>query len=295
MELRTLRYYLAAAQEENITRAADILHVTQPTLSRQLMDLEKELGATLMLRGRNGLTLTDDGVFFRQRAEEIVELADRLEQAFAAKSTNVSGVIVIGATEAVGGRLVAKLIKPFSDRYPQVQFNLYNETVDNIRERLDKGLVDIGILLEPVDVAKYDYVRLPHKDTWGILLRDDHPLVEHPFITIDELVEYPLILPLRKSIRSEILNWLHREEKELKIPLYYTLLSNAALMVEEGLGCAFCMDGALAIHGGPHLRFVPIHPKRTTHSVLVWRKNQLFSPAASLFIQEVNLLRANFM
>lgn len=293
MELRTLRYFLAAAEEENITRAAELLHVTQPTLSRQLMDLEREVGVTLMYRGKKGMTLTDDGRFFRQRAEEIVELADRLEQAFVEKSTNVSGVIVIGAAEAVGGRLVAKLIKQFSDKYPQVQFNLYNETVDNIKERLDKGLADIGLLLEPIDVAKYDYVRLPHKDTWGILLRDDHPLAGQPFITTEELAEYPLILPLRKSIRAEIVNWLHREEKELKIPLYYTLLSNAALMVEEGLGCAFCMDGALAIHGGPHLQFVPLYPKRTTYSVLAWRKNQLFSPATSLFIQEINLLRAS--
>ena len=293
MELRTLRYFLVAADEENITRAADVLHITQPTLSRQLMDLERELGTALMHRGKKGMTLTDDGLFFRQRAEEIVELADRLEQAFAEKSANVSGVVTIGAAEAVGGRLVAKLIKQFSDKYPQVQFNLYNETVDNIKSRLDKGLVDIGLLLEPVDVAKYDYVRLPHKDTWGILLRDDHPLAARSVIISDELAEYPLILPLRKSIRSEIVNWLNREEKELKIPLYYTLLSNAALMVEEGLGCAFCMDGALAIHGGPHLRFIPIHPKRTTYSVLVWRKNQLFSPAASLFIQEINMVRAS--
>lgn len=295
MELRTLRYFLAAAGEENITRAAELLHVTQPTLSRQLMDLERELGTTLMIRGKKGMTLTDDGLFFRQRAEEIVELADRLEQAFAEKSADISGVIVIGAAEAVGGRLVARLIKQFSGKYPQVQFNLYNETVDNIREKLDKGLVDVGLLLEPIDVAKYDYVRLPHKDTWGLLLREDHPLAGQAHITTGEAAEYPLILPLRESIRSEIINWLNREEKDLKIPLYYTLLSNAALMVEEGLGCAFCMDGALAIHGGPHLRFVPIHPKRTTYSVLVWRKNQLFSPATSLFIQEINMLRASIM
>ncbi|HIR40225.1 MAG TPA: LysR family transcriptional regulator, partial [Candidatus Egerieicola pullicola] len=160
MELRTLRYFLAAAEEENITRAADILHVTQPTLSRQIMDLEKELGATLMLRGKNGLTLTDDGIFFRQRAEEIVELADRLEQAFVERNADISGLITIGASEAVGSWLFAKLIKQFSDQYPLVQFHLYNEMADNIKDRLDKGLVDVGLLLEPVDTVKYDFVRL---------------------------------------------------------------------------------------------------------------------------------------
>ena len=292
MELRTLRYFLAAAQEENITRAADILHVTQPTLSRQIMDLEKELATTLMLRGKNGLTLTDDGIFFRQRAEEIVELTDRLEQSFVERNANVSGLIAIGASEAVGRRLFEKLIKQFSDKYPLVQFHLYNEMADNIKDRLDKGLVDVGLLLEPVDTVKYDFVRLSQKETWGILMRDDHPLAKRETVTPDEIVAYPLILPLRERVRSEILNWINQDEKDLTIPLSYTLLSNAALMVEAGLGCAFCLDGALAIHSSPRLRFVPIAPEHTTRSVLVWKKNHLFSPATSLFIQEINMLRS---
>ena len=293
VELRTLRYFLAAAQEGNITRAADILHITQPTLSRQIMELERELGTTLMLRGKNGLTLTDDGLFFRQRAEEIVELADRLEQNFTERKSDVSGLIAIGASESVGSRLFARLIKRFSDKYPLIQFYLYNEMADNIRDRLEKGLVDVGLLLEPVDTSRYDFVRLSQKETWGILMRDDHPLAERKTITPDEIAEYPLILPLRERVRNEILNWMRKEEKDLTIPLSYTLLSNAALMVEAGLGCAFCLDGALAIHSSPHLSFVPISPEHTTRSVLVWKKNQMFSPATALFIQEINLLRAN--
>lgn len=293
VELRTLRYFLAAAQEGNITRAADILHITQPTLSRQIMELERELGTTLMLRGKNGLTLTDDGLFFRQRAEEIVELADRLEQNFTERKSDVSGLIAIGASESVGSRLFARLIKRFSDKYPLIQFHLYNEMADNIRDRLEKGLADVGLLLEPVDTSRYDFVRLSQKETWGILMRDDHPLAERKTITPDEIAEYPLILPLRERVRNEILNWMRKEEKDLTIPLSYTLLSNAALMVEAGLGCAFCLDGALAIHSSPHLSFVPISPEHTTRSVLVWKKNQMFSPATALFIQEINLLRAN--
>lgn len=292
MELRTLRYFLAAAQEENITKAADILHVTQPTLSRQMMDLERELGVTLMLRGKNGLTLTDDGIFFRQRAQEIVELADRLEKSFVERQNNISGMVVIGASETVGSQTLARLIKEFTGKYPAVQFTLYNETVDNIKDRLDKGLVDIGLLLEPVDVTKFDYVRLSQQDTWGLLVRDDHPLTEKESLTADDVAPYPLILPLRDNIRVEIIHWLGRDEKELTIPLFYTLLSNAALMVAEGLGCAFCMDGALTIRSDPRLRFIPLEPRRVTHSVLVWKKNKIFSPATSLFIQEINLLRA---
>ena len=292
MELRTLRYFLAAASEENITRAADILHVTQPTLSRQLMDLERELGTTLMYRGKKGMTLTEDGLFFRQRAEEIVELADRLEQSFVERSTEVSGVISIGATESVGSRLFAKLIKQFSDKYPLVKFDLYNEMADYIKERMDKGLIDVGLLLEPVDTSKYDFVRLSQKETWGVLMRADHPLSDRETLRAEEMRPYPLILPLRERVRAEILNWLNAEEKDLNIPLSYTLLSNAVLLVEEGLGCAFCLDGALAIHSSPHLRFIPIRPEHTTRSVLVWKKNHLFSPATSLFIQEINMLRA---
>lgn len=293
MELRTLRYFLAVAQEANITRAAEYLHVTQPTLSRQMTDLEREMGTTLMIRGKNGLTLTDDGIFFRQRAEEIVELANRLEQNFVERNTEISGLIAIGASEAVGGRLFARLIKKFSDQYPLVQFHLYNEMADNIADRLDKGLVDVGLLLEPVDTLKYDFVRLPQKETWGILMREDHPLAGRETISPDEIAGYPLILPLRERVRNEILNWLKREEGDLTIPLSYTLLSNAALMVEAGLGCAFCLDGALSIHSSPGLKFVPLHPEHTTRSVLVWKKKRLFSPAASLFIQEINILRAN--
>lgn len=292
MELRTLRYFLAAAQESNITRAADILHVTQPTLSRQMMDLEKELGTTLMLRGKSGLTLTDDGIFFRQGAEEIVELADRLEKVFVERNADISGVVSIGATEAVGSRIFAKLIKQFSDKYPLIQFNLYNEMADYIKDRIDKGLIDVGLLLEPVDTSKYDFVRLSQKEMWGVLMREDHPLAGREYIAPEEIVEYPLILPSREQVRTEILNWLKREEKNLHIPLSYTLLSNAVLLVEEGLGCAFCLDGALAIHSSPRLCFIPIRPEHTTHSVLLWKKNHLFSPATSLFIQEINMLRA---
>lgn len=292
MELRTLRYFLTTVGEGNITRAADMLHVTQPTLSRQLMELERELGTTLVLRGKKGLQLTDDGMFFRQRAEEIVELADRLERRFAQKSDIVNGVINVGASEAIGSRMMAKLICAFAQRYPLVQFNLYNEVADDIRDRLDRGLVDVGLMLEPVDVQRYEYLRLSQKETWGVLLRADHPLADRDVIAPQDVSGYPLMLPMREKVRQDILNWMGKAEKDLCIRLNYTLLSNTVLLVEEGLGCAFCLDGALAVRGSPQLKFIPIYPEKTTRSVLVWKKNQLFTPATSLFIQEINLMRA---
>ena len=256
------------------------------------MELEKELGVTLMLRGKTGLTLTDEGIFFKQRAREIIELTDRLENDFVSSKGDISGMVVIGASEATGSQTLAKLIKKFTDKYPSVQFTLYNETVDNIKDRLNKGLVDIGLLLEPIDVTKYDYVRLSQQDTWGLLVRDDHPLNDKQSLSAEDVAPYPLILPLRDNIRAEIMHWLGKEEDEIRIPLFYALLSNAALMVAEGVGCAFCMDGALAIRSDPRLKFIPLEPRQTTHSALVWKKNNLFSPAASLFIQEINLLKS---
>ena len=225
--------------------------------------------------------------FFGSGAEEIVELADRLEKTFVERNVDISGVISIGATEAVGSRLFAKLIRQFSEKYPLVQFNLYNEMADYIKERLEKGLVDVGLLLEPVDTMRYDFIRLSQKETWGVLMRDDHPLAERKSIAPEEIAEYPLILPLRERVRAEILNWLKKDEKDLRIPISYTLLSNAVLLVEEGLGCAFCLDGALAIRSSPKLRFIPVTPEHTTRSVLIWKKeSSVFSSNISIYSRD---------
>ncbi len=285
MELRTLRYFLAVANEKNITKAADILHVTQPTLSRQISDLENELGTTLIIRGKRSLSLTEDGLLFKQRAEDIVEMATRTEQEFAAKSAAVSGVITLGATEAVGGQTLAKFMKLFSEKYPNIQFDLYNAMADNIKEKMEKGLADLGLLLEPVDTTKYEFIRLPHKETWGVLVNEKHPFSQKDFTKPKELKEQMLILPNRPNVRREILNWIGSDERLLHIVANYNLLSNVALLVEEDMGVAVCLDGALSIHHSPKLKFIPFLPEHTTKSVLVWKKEHLFNPATSLFIQ----------
>lgn len=286
MELRVLKYFLTAVNENNITRAADILHITQPTLSRQLMELERELGTTLFIRGKRSLTLTDNGIVFKQRAEEIVELADRAEREFLGSDT-ISGVIALGATEAVGSRTLARMIRHFSQKYPAVQFDLYNEMADNVKDRVDKGLVDIGFVLEPVDTTKYDFIRISKKETWGLLVDMGHPLAQKDTVTVQEAARYPLMLPKRENVRNEILNWFGKDESHLCIIANYTLLSNIVLLVEEGMGCAVCLDGALSIGNRPGIRFIPLRPEHTTRSVLLWKKNRMFSPAASLFIQMI--------
>ena len=170
-------------------------------------------------------------------------------------------------------------------KYPDVRFDLYNEMADNIKDKLEKGLLDLGLLLEPVDTKKYEFLRLSQKESWGILLRKDHPLAEKDKIYVQDLREYPLILPKRENARNEVLNWLQCEESHLNIPVNYNLLSNVALLVEAGIGCAVCLDGALSVHCSPDICFCPVYPEHTTRSVLLWKKNHLFQPAASLFIQ----------
>mgnify|MGYP000050726567 FL=1 len=285
VEIRTLRYFLAIVQEGSITKAAEMLHITQPTLSRQMMDLEQELGTVLLIRGKRSVTLTEDGLLFKQQAEEIVDLADKAENAFRDKTEKISGTIAIGAAEALGSRILASYMKRFSDKYPDVQFELYNEMADHIKDKIDKGILDIGLVLEPIDTSKYEFIRFSGKETWGILCRKDHPLTNKERIAVEDIRPYPLILPSREKALSEVLNWLGCEERNLKVPVKYNLLSNVALLVEAGMGCAVCLDGALSIHYSEELCFCPVYPEHTTRCVLLWKKNRLFQPAASLFIQ----------
>ena len=287
MELRVLKYFLTVADEGNITRAADILHVTQPTLSRQLMELEDEMGTPLLVRGKRSVTLTDEGYLFKQQAETIVELSDKLEHTFRDQKDVICGTIRIGATEAVGGRTLADRMREFRERYPDVQFDLYNGMADNIKEMIEHGLLDLGLVMEPIDTSKFDYVRLPQKAPWGVLLRRDHELAKKESVTLDDIKKYPLIMPGRENAKEQILHWMHCEERHLDIPAYYNILSNAALLVVAGMGCAVCLDGALSIHADPELCFRKILPEHVTRSVLMWKKNHLFSQAVSLFIQTI--------
>lgn len=293
MELRTLRYFLAVANEKNITKAADILHVTQPTLSRQISDLERELGTVLLIRGKRSLTLTEDGVLFRQRAEDIVEMADRTEREFAGKKSGVSGAVTLGAAESVSAKILAKFMKEFSHQYPDVEFNLMNGMADTLKEWVNQGRVDLALVLEPVDTTKYEFMRLAQKEVWGILVHRSHPFTGRDTVSVKELLDQPLMLPNRASSRREILNWIGEEEHRLNVVVNYNILSNTALLVEEGMGIAVCLDGALSIHHSSELRFIPLVPERFLRGVLIWKKNHVFNAATSLFIQMIRRYREN--
>lgn len=285
MELRVLRYFLTVASEESITNAANILHITQPTLSRQLMQLEEELGVKLFIRGKKSITLTEAGMLLRSRAEEIINLTDRTEKEFLEQSDFVSGEIFIGAGETNGMRELAKIIKSFNKQYPQVKYNLHSGNADDIKEKIDKGLIDIGLLTEPVDIGKYDFVRLKEKDNWGVAMRKDDPLANKEYITPEDLKDKSIICSKRTSIQNELANWFGNKFDSDNIIATFNLINNAIAIVESEIGCAICLESLVS--DSKEICFKEFYPRLETGSVLVWKKNQVFSTATRKFIDEI--------
>lgn len=287
MEIRVLKYFLTVAREESITRGAEILHITQPTLSRQLMQLEEEIGVQLFRRGKTKINLTDEGMLLRRRAEEILDLVDKTEREFGQQDNLITGEIFIGAGETNAMHVLANLIKEFNKEYPQVKYNLYSGNADDIKERIDKGLIDIGLLTEPVSIEKYDFIRLSNKETWGVLMQKDSPLAKKEKITSDDLTNMPIINTKRPMVQNEIENWFGVKYKKLNVIATYNLIYNATIMVEEGLGYAICFDKLVNINDEINLCFKPFHPKLETGTVIVWKKHQVFSTATTKFIGKI--------
>jgi DNA-binding transcriptional LysR family regulator len=287
MEIRVLKYFLTVAREESITKAAEILHITQPTLSRQLMQLEEELGTQLFIRGKSKITLTDEGMLLRRRAEEIVDLHDRTEREFTELDNLIGGEIFIGAAETKAMHALADLIKKFSKEFPQVKYNLYSGNADDIKERIDKGLIDIGLLTEPVSIEKYDYIRLPQKETWGLLMRKDSLLAEKDYIKPEDLIGIPIIYSKRSIVQNEIHNWFGCGHEKLNIIATYNLIYNAAVMVEEGLGYAVSLEKLVNLNDETNICFRHFYPKLEIGTVIVWKKHQVFSPATTKLIDRI--------
>lgn len=207
MEVRVLRYFLTVVREESITKAAEVLHITQPTLSRQLAQLEGELGVTLFSRGTRKISLTSEGMLLKRRAEEILELVDKTEQEMARQEELVEGTVAVGCGDLLAVQTLGELIRSFIQKYPRVTFDLYTATADHIKERMDRGVTDIGLLLEPVEMDKYEHIRLNRKESWGVAMRPDDPLAGKEKIRPEDLKGRPLILPRRLSLQSELASW----------------------------------------------------------------------------------------
>lgn len=290
MEIRVLRYFLTVVREESITKAADVLHITQPTLSRQLSALEEEIGVILFNRGSRKITLTNEGLLLRRRAEEILELVDKTTEELLLQDDHIEGKITIGAGELASMQIVSELIGNFQKKYPGVQFELYTATADQVKDRMERGLVDVGLLLEPVDMEKYEFVRLDIPERWVVLMRPDDELASYPEITKNKLKDRNLILPSRLNVQSELANWFGEDFDFLNISYTTNLGTNAAIMVQKGYANAVVVEGSVPFWNQNIVTSRPLSPTLTATTVLAWRRNQPFGRAAEKFIEKLQCL-----
>ena len=291
MEIRVLRYFLAIAREGSITNAARFLHITQPTLSRQIQDLEEELGQKLFTRGSRNMTLTPEGMILRKRAEEIISMVDKTEAEFNSMENVVSGDIYIGGGETEAIKLVAQIACELRASYPGIHYHLYSGNSEDVTERLDKGLLDFGILIQPADISKYDYIDIPARDIWGVVMRRDSPLAEKEVIRKEDLLGVPLICS-RQAISAErrgneFAGWFGEDFDQLDIVTTFNLVYNAAIMVEAGVGYAVTLDKIANTTESSSLCFRPLEPRLDSGLNVIWKKYQVFSPAAELFLERL--------
>ncbi len=287
MDIRVLQYFLAVAREESITKAAETLHMTQPPLSRQLKELENEVGKQLLIRGSKKVTLTEDGMLLRKRAEEIIELVDKTKSELAASDEIIGGDIYMGSGETEAVSMIAKAAKNLQEKYPMIRYHIYSGDGERITERLDKGIIDFGLLVEPFDISKYDYVRLPVKDTWGVLMRKDSPLAEKECITPEDLLDKPLIISHQTIKSEEMAAWFGQDIGKLNVAATYDLIYNASRFVKMGFGYVIGLDKLINTGGESELCFRPLYPMLEAGLCIVWKKHQVFSKAAERFLEEI--------
>jgi len=287
MEIRVLEYFLAVAREQSISAAADFLHLTQPTLSRQLRDLENEFGKQLFIRGNRKITLTEDGVYFRKKAEEIVTLAYRTEAEMKKNDRTIVGDIYIGAGETDAVSNIVRAAHKLQKQYNGIHFHIISGDTADLTDRLDKGLFDFCLLLGEIDQSKYEYLSLPYTDTWGILMRKDSPLAEMKEIKARDLWDKPLIFSRQMLNAPRFMRWFEKSASELNIIATYNLAFNASIMAREHMGYVLTLDKLINTEG-TDLCFRPLSPKQTVGMSLVWKKYQPQSKAARKFIEALN-------
>lgn len=285
MDIRILSYFLMAAREENITKAAQLLHITQPTLSRQLMQLEEELGVKLFQRSNHSVYLTDEGMIFRRRAQELVNLAEKAQEELTQKEETLSGVIAIGCGEICSVQEVAKLITGFQECCPLVKFELYSGDNEDIKERMEQGALDMGLLLEPVSIVKYDFIRMKMKEQWGVLIHKDNPLASRNVIQPGDLVGTQVVtVHLNTPVHHELAGWSGDFAKQMESCVNYNLLYNAVITARERKGAAICVKLDCYYED---MKFLPFDPKLELSSVLAWKDQQPCSKATNAFIRYV--------
>lgn len=286
MEIRVLRYFLAIAREENMTRAAKYLHVTQPTLSKQIKQLEEEIGKKLFIRSNYSIKLTDEGLLLRKRAEDILSMVDKTIEEFQALDDITGGDIYIGAAESESFSYFATVAKDLQLQYPNVKFHLYSGNTEVIAERLDRGLLDFAIIVQEVDLSKYNYIKIPTSDTWGVIMRKDSPLAKKEYITIEDLIDLPLIVS-RQGITEDYPKLFKEKLDQLHIVATFDLIYNASIMVKEGFGYALSFDKIVDTSENSELCFRVLKPELKTNMYIIWKKYQVFTPIAEKLLSKM--------
>ena len=287
MELRVLQYFLAVAREESITKAAESLRMTQPSLSRQLRELENELGKALLVRGSKKTTLTEDGMLLRKRAQEIIELSQKAETELRQSNDITGGDVWIGGGESEGMRLIAHATYALQKDFPDIHIHLISANAVDIIERLEKGLIDFGVGVGNIDANRYDSMCLPAAHTSGLLVRKDSPLASRPGITPDDLKGIPIISPRNEAMRKSYEEWMGAAFDTLNVVATFNLIYNAAFMVEERVGHALCIDRLVNTSGEHPLCFIPCEPRIESRVNIAWKKHQVFSKASEKFIERL--------
>ena len=285
MELRVLKYFLTIAREENFTKAAKQLHITQPTLSRQIASLEEELGTKLFYRNNHSITLTDDGLLLKRRAQEIIALSDMAKKDLIHSDKNIVGTVNIGSGEFLSSKYLADCIAEFSNKYPEVNYEIHSGNSANVCDNIDKGLLDVGLISEPFDTDKYNYITMPVKEKWGVLVKDDSPLANREFITPKDLIDVPIITSLGEFPKSRIAKWLGNSANDIKIVAKGNLLYNESVLAQSNIGAVICIKLNCNYD---ELSFIPLNPEVNHETALIWKKGQTYSAATSAFIDFTN-------
>ena len=285
MEIRVLRYFLTIVREKSISRAAEVLHITQPTLSRQIAQMEDETGVKLFVRGPKTIKLTSEGMLLRRRAEEILELVDRTVAELPLQEKDIEGTVSIGSGEVAGMEVLSRMCGSFREKHPHVNFDMYTATADVVKERMDRGLIDIGLLLEPVDKEKFEYLKLNVKERFVVLMQPESPLAEKMNITRDDLINLPLILPRRLNVQSQLANWFGGCFEKLDVAFTGNLTTNAAVMVKQGYGYAIVIEGVTPYWDKNQVISRPLYPELSSGTVLAWKRGLPLGNAAEKFIE----------
>lgn len=293
METRVLRYFLTVAQEENITKAAELLHTSQSNVSKQLAALEEMLGQKLFLRGSRRIVLTEEGMFLRKRAQEIIELTDRTENDMKSLNRTVRGTVHIGGVETHCMKLIGKSIASLSSLHPQIRFDFFSGSIIELTDMLNKGLLDFALLVGPIDMQEYNYIKMPVTDRFGILLRKDCPLAEKTFIKPEDIKEYPVWVAHQQLGANVLSSWLGCDVESLNIVASFNLITTPAMMIDSGIGMAFTFD-RLVNTEGTNLCFRPLEPKVEAELYLVWKKYDMFTKAGEIFLQQIKKDFSNF-